>query len=166
MTALFDEIQHKGPFFVMLIGLPGVGKSTFRKGISNDAVVLSTDDWIEDAAAWAGKTYDEIWESSVKQAESAMRAAFQQAVKDGANIILDRTNLSPKKRRGFLNQLPANYFKLALVFDTPDAAEHARRLDRPGKTIPVGVISQMRLMKDNNPVTLEEGWDLISMVPA
>lgn len=163
---LLDEIEHKGPYFVMMIGLPGVGKSTFRKGIEDSAIVLSTDDWIQDKAEWEGTTYDAIWERDIKQAESAMRAALSQGIKDRANIILDRTNLSPKKRQGFLSQLPSDYFTMALVFDTPDAEEHARRLNRPGKSIPEHVVENMRRMLADNPVSLSEGWDLISGVPA
>lgn len=165
MTTLFEGIDNAGPYFVMLVGLPGVGKSTFRNGIDEHAIVLSTDDWIQDKADWEGTTYDAIWASSIKEAESAMRMAFNQAVKDRANIIVDRTNLSAKKRKGMLAQVPGVYFKLALVFDTPDEIEHGRRLQRPGKFIPPIVMDELRERMAANPVTPEEGWDMISTVP-
>jgi predicted kinase len=40
----------------MLIGVPCAGKSTWIKSCGIDAVILSTDDKIEDAAAAEGKT--------------------------------------------------------------------------------------------------------------
>ena len=163
MTDLFSGIDNAGPYFVMLIGLPGVGKSTFRQKIDENAVVLSTDDWIQEKADWEGTTYDAIWRRDIKQAESAMRVAYAQAVKDRANIIVDRTNLTVKSRRGWLAPLPKDYFKMALVFETPDEIEHARRLQRPGKFIPPIVMDGMkeRFVQPS----LEEGFDLISVVP-
>jgi predicted kinase len=163
MTTFFEGINNAGPYFVMLVGLPGVGKSTFRQQIDTNAVVLSTDDWIQEKADWEGTTYDAIWARDIKQAESAMRAAFAQAIKYRANIIMDRTNLSAKKRKGWLTQLPSAYFKMALVFDTPDEVEHARRLQRPGKFIPPMVLDSMK--ENYKRPTMDEGWDLISVVP-
>lgn len=164
MTELFSGIENPGPYFVMLVGLPGVGKSTFRHKIDENAVVLSTDDWIEEKAQWEGTTYDAIWSRDIKQAESAIRAAYQQAIKDRANIIVDRTNLTVKSRRGWLAPLPKDYFKLALVFETPDNIEHGRRLQRPGKFIPPLVMDDMKA-RFVRP-TLEEGFDMVSVVPA
>ena len=166
MTDLIKDVNHTGPYLFMLVGLPGVGKSTFRKEAEGHCVVLSTDDLIEDIAQAEGKTYDEVWEDNVKQAESAMRAAMKQAFKDRANVIIDRTNLSKKKRRGLLMQVPVDYFKIALSFDLPEPEEHARRLNRPGKVIPPFVMENMFKMFQEQPVELEEGWDLITTVPA
>lgn len=163
MSDLFSSIESSGPYFVMMIGLPGVGKSTFRQKIDENAIVLSTDDWIEEKARWEGTTYDAIWNRDIKQAEAAMRAAYQQATKDRANIIVDRTNLTPKARRGWLAPLPKEYFKIALVFEAPGEAEHRRRLQRPGKFIPPMILDEMKARY--TPPTMAEGFDLISVVP-
>jgi len=47
------EINHSQPVFVMLMGLPGSGKSTLRAGFPNTYIQLSTDDIIEDVAKWS-----------------------------------------------------------------------------------------------------------------
>lgn len=164
MSDLFNDIEHKGPYFVMLIGLPGVGKSTFRDNIDDDAIVLSTDDWIQEKADWEGTTYDAIWERDIKQATSAMHVAYRQAIKDRANIIVDRTNLRVKGRAKLLAPLPKDYFKLALVFQTPDALVHDKRLQRPGKTIPPLVMAEMRDTFELP--TPDEGFDMVGMVPS
>ena len=164
MNDLMKDLEPDGPIFMMMIGLPGSGKSTFCKVISDDAVVLSTDNWIEARAMAESTTYDAIWSRDIKEAESAMRAALSSCIKNRANIILDRTNLSAKKRRGFLAQLPSDYFKMAMVFERPDDVEWERRLhSRPGKHIPLNVLISME--SNFARPTLDEGWDMINGVP-
>ena len=157
---LFEGIDHASPYFAMLVGLPATGKSTFRSAITDQAVIISTDDWIEEKAAWEGTTYDAVWSRDIKQAETAMRERFQQAIKDGSNIIVDRTNLTVRARRGWLAPLPKKYFKLAIVFEAPDEVVYHTRLQRAGKTIPTSVLNKMREIYV--PPTHEEGFDLIS----
>ena len=165
MTVFLDAIKHKGPRFFMLIGLPGSGKSTFRKAtMGKNGAVLSTDDYLEDVAAERGVTYDAIWGDTIKEATSSMNAAFDRYVKSRSDIVLDRTNLSAKKRKGFLARLPKDYFKMAIVFERPDDVEWKRRIEsRPGNTIPWGILYNM----EANFVrpTPAEGWDLITEVP-
>jgi len=163
MKDLLLEIDHGGPFFVVLGGLPGVGKSTCIEPVRGEAVILSTDDYIAAKAEDEGTTYDALWESTIKEATSAMQAGMRHALKDRASIVVDRTNLSAKKRCGLLAQLPKEYYKIALVFETPDAEEHAKRLDRPGKVISQSIIDTMK--QHFTQPTIEEGWDLISVVP-
>jgi hypothetical protein len=55
-----------------------------------------------------------------------------------------------------------DYYKIAVVFKTPDPAELERRLNsRPGKNIPKHVQASMADQLNNNPPTLEEGFDEI-----
>jgi len=167
MNEYFDDIGVGRPVCAMYVGLPGVGKSTFREGIMADEgmVILSTDDWIETAAAQEGTTYDAIWQRDIKKAEGAMRADFAHAIDVGADIIIDRTNLSAKKRRSIIAQLPANYYNMVFVFQTPPEGVWMQRLQaRSGKLIPPLVLDSMQ---DNFVIpTLEEGWDMICKVPA
>lgn len=163
---IYPNQNEGGPVFIMLVGLPASGKSTYlEKMPTEDFVVLSTDNIVEARAAEIGATYDDVWADYIKIAEAEMRFEFSKAVKAGSNIVLDRTNLSRKKRMGFLSQLPSEYFKIAVVCERPDNAEWARRLaSRKGKTIPSGVLFSMEATAVFP--ELSEGWDLIKMGPS
>lgn len=154
--------NHDRPIFVMLAGLPGSGKSTLRAGFDKSAVVLSTDDWIEEKAQWEGTTYDAIWARDIDQATSAMNAAFRQAIKDRANIILDRTNLTVKGRRKYLSQLPKEYYTLCLFVQTDEDTRQDRLKSRPGKVIPKH--ADDRMLETLVVPTTEEGFDKVMIL--
>jgi predicted kinase len=157
--------------FSMLVGLPASGKSTFRSSSwwsepGTDApVVVSSDDYIEAIARDEGSTYDAVW--SHRTAKLAQRwcedtAAF--AFIDGLDVVWDQTNLTVKSRASKLRMVPEGYKKAAYVFDVPDAHEHACRLERPGKTIPIGVLASMT-MTFVTP-SYDEGFDEVWKVSA
>ena len=152
------------PRLYMLVGVPGSGKSTWIRSRNHDAVIASTDDKIEAAAAAQGLTYDAVFESEFKAANAALREDVKQAVKDQRDIIWDQTNLTAKSRRGKLGQVPKHYERIALYFPTPDGEELARRLaSRAGKTIPVHVMASM--IASLEPPVPSEGFDAIYQVP-
>ena len=153
------------PKLFMLIGVPGSGKSTWIRSRNHDAVIASTDDKIEAAAAAQGKTYNEVFDAEIKAANAAMREDVKQAVKDKRDIIWDQTNLTAKTRRGKMGQVPKSYERIALFFPTPDGEELQRRLaSRPGKTIPAHVIASM--LASLQPPMIDEDFDAIYEVPA
>lgn len=147
--------------FIMLVGLPASGKSTFVKEWRLGEAVVSSDDYIETEATAAGKTYDEFFSPEIyKEAENYMNVVFENAIKDKNSIIWDQTNLSVKKRMSVLKRVPAEYTKIAVVFETPSSEEWNRRLNsRPGKTIPKHVLDSM-LTNFVYP-SLDEGFDKI-----
>ena len=152
------------PRLYMLVGVPGSGKSTWIRSRNHDAVIASTDDKIEAAAAAQGLTYDAVFESEFKAANAALREDVKQAVKDQRDIIWDQTNLTAKSRRSKLGQVPKHYERIALYFPTPDGEELARRLaSRAGKTIPVHVMASM--IASLEPPVPSEGFDEIYQVP-
>ena len=152
------------PRLYMLVGVPGSGKSTWIRSRNHDAVIASTDDKIEAAAAAQGLTYDAVFESEFKAANAALREDVKQAVKDQRDIIWDQTNLTAKSRRSKLGQVPKSYARIALYFPTPDGEELARRLaSRAGKTIPVHVMASM--IASLEPPVPSEGFDAIYQVP-
>jgi predicted kinase len=152
------------PKLFMLIGVPGSGKSTWIREHSHEAVIASTDDYIEAVAAAQGLTYNEVFETEIKAATAALRETVKQAVRDKRDIIWDQTNLTAKTRRGKLGQVPKSYERIALFFPTPDGAELERRLaGRAGKTIPVGVMTSM--IASLEPPGPGEDFDEIYHVP-
>lgn len=148
----------------MLIGVPGSGKSTWVTDLllkSDTALrVLSTDEYIQYHADIVGKTYDEVFTDMIRPAEKHMYAQLALAIKNNDDIIWDQTNLSFKIRSKKLKRIPTYYRRVAVVFETPEPEEHARRLNsRPGKSIPPAMIAGM--IKAMEPPIAVEGWDSI-----
>lgn len=154
------------PTLYMLIGVPGSGKSTWLANQAfdwNRTRIISTDNIIERRAQEQGKTYSEVFRDEIKSATAQMNAELRQAIKDGADIVWDQTNLTRKARAGKLFSIPDGYRKVAVFFATPDEAELKRRLaSRPGKTIPANVILGMKSQLE--PPTESEGFDDIIQV--
>lgn len=154
------------PKCVMLIGVPGSGKSTwFEDNYSSqlkEYEVISTDDIIDFVSLFYGMTYDESFSDLIKFAEKAMWKQLESASKFKDNILIDRTNLTVNSRRKFLRYLEGYTFE-AVVFPTPDKQEWERRLDsRGGKTIPKRVLDSM--VASMELPTEEEGFSKITYV--
>ena len=129
----------------MLIGVPGSGKSTWisNQDWAKDCVLVSTDKLIELEAARQGKTYNDVFKDYIAEATRIMNDDGSEAVAAGKDIIWDQTNTSRKSRKVKLAQVPG-YYKIAVVFATPDSAEWQRRINnRPGKMIPDAVLKAM-----------------------
>jgi predicted kinase len=137
------------PTFLMLIGLPGSGKSHWTKNflVSNpDYVVISSDDIIEEKCAEVNCTYSEGFEKFIGYATSEMKRRFKMAISEGKNIILDQTNMSKKSRSSKMQQLSDDYVTTAVVFIVPDNILKDRlkkREEETGKVIPPFVITTM-----------------------
>lgn len=152
----------------MLIGPPGAGKSTWADN-SYWAYFISTDDIIEEWAADAGKTYDEMWTDNIKSATKKMWQIFDETIvpscnRDGCTIFIDRTNMTRAARKKFFDRCPNDvrdkWNWVAVVFNPPEDDEWRCRLNsRPGKTIPQKVIDNM--MASFEYPTLDEGFDAI-----
>jgi predicted kinase len=132
--------------FIMMIGVPASGKSTMIQKINEnkDFVVLSTDNFIEAVAKMRESTYDEVFKNTIKAAEFYLQERLEQAIKDGANIIWDQTNLTYKSRKAKIAKVPEDYTRVGWTFKTPEPEEWERRLkSRPGKTIPKHILESM-----------------------
>ena len=151
-----------------LIGAPGAGKSTWMRNQDwvDDTYVASTDDIIENIADEYGFTYNEAFKDVVGFAEKVMWRELEMAAKDGDLIYIDRTNMSIKSRKRFIDFLkPYGYKFNAVVFPNPDPVEWERRLNnRPGKTIPENIICNM--VSSFRMPTREEGFaDIVVIEP-
>jgi predicted kinase len=129
----------------MLIGVPGSGKSTWVNAQDwvKDCVLVSTDKLIELEAGRQGKTYNDVFKDYIDTATKLMNADVLEAVAEGKDIIWDQTNTGRKSRKAKLAMMPG-YYKIAVVFATPEKEEWQRRISsRPGKMIPEGVLKAM-----------------------
>lgn len=150
--------------FIMLIGAPCTGKSTWlNNNISEDVVILSTDNLIEREAEKLGMNYSEAFDViDFKSLEKEMFEAMHNAFENGKDVVLDRTNVSDKARSKILKKVPSSYEKIAIKFNTPlDVVieRNKTRAENTGKHIPEFVIKNM--FKNMVNPSHEEGFDHI-----
>ena len=133
------------PILYMLVGVPGVGKSTWIKqqDWAKDCTVVSTDDIVEQYAEQTDRTYNEVFKEFMPTAVRLMASQVEQARNQDQNIIWDQTSTTKASRAKKLRMLP-EYHAIAIVFMTPDRSELDVRLSgRPGKHIPKNVVDSM-----------------------
>lgn len=153
------------PKCTILVGVPGSGKSTWllEQEYIEDQYIASTDGIIESIGIAFNMTYDESFKDLIKFAEKVMWKELADFAEDGERIYIDRTNLSVKSRKRFIDFLkPYGYEFDAVVFETPEGEEWKRRLNRPGKTIAAHVLESMA---DNIEIpTMDEGFTNITFL--
>ena len=145
------KIDDISPEFIMLIGLPGSGKSTYiqtliEKNPDKNYAILSSDDILTAWGEAEGLNYPESFRKFSKQADKTFKISVRQSLNDRKNIIIDKTSLTPKSRAKNLNQVPSDYKTKAIVFEVdPEELEHRlnKRAAETGKFIPPKVIEQM-----------------------
>lgn len=146
------------PKLYVLSGVPGSGKTTWVKTQDwvNNCAYVSTDVLIDIEADRLGKTYSEVFAEYINKATSIMHEQIQDAQSQGKDIVWDQTSLTVDSRQKKLAMLP-EYYHIAVVFKTPDAQEHQRRLDaRTDKVIAGHVIDSM--VSSFVPPTEQEGF--------
>lgn len=146
----------------VLIGLPATGKTTWREEnlplLSPGAVVISGDDLIDEECRLTGMSNVEAFRvHDFAKRNIILRERFLEAIKLKRDIVIDRTNMTPKGRRSFLANLPKRYEKIAVVFTLP-LDELFKRLDargeQTGKIISHDVV--YRMIETYKPPTLLE----------
>lgn len=145
--------------FIMFIGLPGCGKSTWAEWLIRDRpelVVHSSDAIREELFG------DENDQSNNPAVFDELRKRVKKDLGESKSVIYDATNLSKRRRIAFLRELkPFNVKKTAVLFATPYAQCLARNNARK-RVVPE---SAMRKMYHSfEPPHMSEGWDEIQMV--
>jgi tRNA uridine 5-carbamoylmethylation protein Kti12 len=150
------------PKLIMLVGVPGSGKTTFVKSMIEDemfpvgrAIVVSTDDFIENHAKQEGKTYNEVFDEAIGPAGKHLDSLVKYAIENNLSVIWDQTNLNRSTRAKKLARFPKNYETMAIYFPAPEDLEE-RLASRPGKTIPENVLNNM--IKNCDPPRCDEGF--------
>lgn len=163
------------PICTVMVGLPGLGKSTLVYGerkiydaINTSVFIYSTDDYIEAIAQVTGSTYDDVFEENIKEATRLCNAGLDSAISNQQDIIWDQTNLGVGKRRKIINRMKQAGYQVRCVCILPpeagwldDQKLWASRLrNRPGKTIPQNVLTNM--IESFTVPTADEGFDMIT----
>lgn len=144
----------KNPVCIVMVGLPGIGKSTRVRDLSEknpDLFVYSTDQYIETIADQIGKTYSEVFADTIGQATVVMENLLAAAMQERRDIVWDQTNLTRKKRLSIVQRLQAagydvqcEYFRLP-ENNREQQIWQQRLNSRPGKHIPQLIINRMML---------------------
>lgn len=140
--------------FYMMVGVPGSGKSFIANQILKGTVVSS--DAIR--AELFGSEDDQNHNNEVF---NELHKRVHALLAEGKDVIYDATNLSRKRRKNFIKELPADVEKIAVVAATEldiILAQNANRM----RNVPEEVI--MRMFKQMTLPRHDEGWDKISML--
>ena len=140
-----------GGKLILYHGLPGSGKSThseqYIREHPNEKVVILNRDSIREAlfsASYHSSAPDPKSEAKVTAVQKEM---FNRAVKEGATIIDDNTNLNPRFLRRTMDDAKARGLEIEQVyFDIPVEEAQRRnekRRDEGGRYVPPEVIQQM-----------------------
>ena len=151
----------------MLCGLPTSGKSTYVETLKKmkyweNAIVLSTDNYIETQAQRMGTTYNEIFQDCIDNATRQLEIDFIEAKDKGKDIIWDQTNLSIKSRRKKLSKLPSYYRRGVVHFEISLEEALKRNKHREGKFIPESILK--RMYHQFEVPTITEGFDYYEKV--
>lgn len=151
---------------VMLVGIPGSGKSTWiSKTFENNWPVVSSDNFIEQKAKENDASYDQMFQKHIKEAEAFVTAQVKAYTEKNLSFVWDQTNLTKKVRARKLSQIPGDYFKMAVFFDISKQTILERLVKRSaeqGKTIPTNIINSM--FGNMCAPTLEEGFNSILII--
>lgn len=135
--------------FVIMVGLPGSGKTTYANEHYPAYRIISSDAIVEKIAKDLNKKYDDIWEKYIGMADKQFFEELNDAVASGHNIVVDRTNLSRRSRARIIaplisNKRVADYNVVAILMDPQLDTIRERLGARKDKTIAPGVIHSMR----------------------
>ena len=154
------------PEIILLVGVQGSGKSTwlgkFLASTDKQYVVVSSDAVLDRIAKEKGITYDEAHDKYLGASTFEAKQTFADAIANYRNVIVDYTNVSKKRRRGFLQDVPGFYTKIAVVFNTDDKVVQQRlkkRAEQTGKSIPEDVYKES--CRNWEAPTRAEGFDRI-----
>lgn len=142
--------------FIMLIGLPGAGKSTMANTYTRtfSASLLSSDGIRKELYG------DETIQDDPDRVFELMRKRTISLLQSGTNVVYDATNLHRKHRKHLLSNLPSDCRKIAVVV-WAKVEECIARDNARERTVGTQVIEKM--LRGFQPPYFDEGWDEIRL---
>lgn len=145
------------PTFIMMVGLPGSGKSTCAKELAEEmrAVICSSDVIRKELFG------DENSQDSNEEVFKLLHSRIKDNLKKGISVIYDATNINSKRRRAFLSELKnIPCIKKCVIMAVP-FDECCKQNNSRNRVVPYEVIS--RMYKNWNTPYWFEGWNEISL---
>ncbi len=143
------------PVLIMLVGLPGSGKSTYAKQFEDAFKIHSSD-------AIRKRLYDnEIVQEDPNRIFTILHNEIKNDLKNNISCIYDATNINYKRRKAFLEELKnIPCIKTCVVIATPYECVLQNNNKRERK-VPMNVINKM--YKHFDVPYYYEGWDNIKL---
>jgi predicted kinase len=160
-SANLNTNVRERPRFTILVGLPGSGKTTWRKTKAAQGykgVVLNPDDIrkIVFGVYFDPKKEPEVWRHIYME--------LRKALSNGEDICFDATNVK-KARRKALIRLGHEYdaYIEAIYFRVPSGVALKRNVERPAdERVPLGIM--IRMIRNVQPPELSEGFDSVEVI--
>ncbi|MEI5906871.1 AAA family ATPase [Bacillus spongiae] len=143
--------------FIMLMGLPAGGKSTFAHQLSNihDAVILSSDDMRKELLG------DAKIQADHQMIFSELNRRANDYLSQGKTVIYDSTNLNRKRRKHLINHV-INANNKVCYYINSQLETCIRRDAKRSRTVGNEVIK--RMYKNLHIPVVNEGWDDVRFV--
>ncbi len=156
-----------GPFYILMVGAPGHGKSTFAKALGEalPLIVCNTDDWLE---ARAKRLKIQVHEAHTGapfgQITTLLARKIWENLNYGKNVLVDQTSVTALSRAKKLKLCQTSHLKICIdLFDETSAQDLANRVKerhaKGGRFVPLRVIEEM--LKAYEPPRHEEGFALV-----
>jgi putative nucleotidyltransferase with HDIG domain len=127
--------------FILLVGLPTSGKSTYAFELQKQGyTVISRDNII--TSMHPDKTYNQAYKLANKASVNNELSKLLKKHRNTEKVVIDMTNLTKSGRRKFINQFP-EHKKKCVVFLTDIITLIERNNSRDGKVISSEVIHNM-----------------------
>ena len=139
---------------IMMVGLPGVGKSFWATRYANDHpekkyCILGTNmimDKMKVMGLMRKRNYHGRWDVLIKQATDILNKMFKIAERRKCNYILDQTNVYFSARRRKMNTFSGCRRIAAVVVTTDEVLKErtAKREEEEGKIVPESAVMEMK----------------------
>lgn len=143
--------------FIMLVGVPASGKSTYAAALEKKGYHVHSSDAIRKELSGS----EENQECS-KEAFRILHERVKRDLKNGVSCVYDATNLTSNRRAGFLREIRKyGCFKKCVAFYTSPEVCKQRNAARD-RHVPEDVID--RFFRTYQAPAYSEGWDVIDTV--
>lgn len=140
------------PVFVVLVGFPASGKSTWCKNVKElkeDVQVISRDRIIEDFAFENGITYGQaFFDIDQKAVDKIHNKEIDDALLLNKTIVMDKTHLTFRSRNQYSGKASSKYFKMSILFNVDENIRNSRNEQRKNKVISDDVLRRMEKQFD------------------